>query len=50
MFIPLYLIPFLNSSTRKSNAWDKVGGGGEGGGVNNQFVGYHKMYPLRNVR
>ena len=47
MFIPLYLIPSLNSSTRKSNAWDKVGGGGGG---NNQIVGYHKMYPLRNVR
>ena len=48
MFIPLYLIPFLNSSTRKSNAWDKVGGGGGGG--SNQIVGYHKMYPLCNVR
>ena len=26
VLIPLYPIPFLNSSTRKSNVWDKVGG------------------------
>ena len=33
VFIPLYPIPFLISSTRKSNAWDKVGG------EHNQSVG-----------